>query len=230
VKSTQAIYPASTKAVGLCKGQRVFPRAALHEIKSEQAWFRRARAVRVGEEPFRVAQRAGSSAAVARAAAAAAEGEAPPDAAAAAAAGTESALYGEWQTEEYVPPAATHGVVPRGGRGHVELWTSAHIPLGTAHLREPLVAQAARKLGVDAAPAMVGFDVRDGRPVPKFDGVVVCDEHAGLLREAAAAMREQAEDKEAHKRRDEALAQWRQLLRAMKVRARIEAEYGGGAT
>ena len=75
---------------------------------------------------------------------------------------------------------------------------------------------------------MVGFDVHDGRPVPKFDGVVVCEEHAEVLREAAAAMAEQADDKNAHQRREEALGLWRTLINAMAVRRRLERDYGGG--
>jgi hypothetical protein len=38
---------------------------------------------------------------------------------------------------------------------------------------------------VDFAPAMVGFEIRDGRSIPKFDGVVVCLDAAPLLIEAA---------------------------------------------
>jgi xeroderma pigmentosum group C-complementing protein len=72
----------------------------------------------------------------------------------------------------------------------------------------------------------VGFDVRDGRPVPKFDGVVVCVEHAEVLREAAAAMAEQAEDKEVHKQHAEALSLWRALIRALAIRRRLEEQYG----
>ena len=73
---------------------------------------------------------------------------------------------------------------------------------------------------------MVGFEVHDGRAVPKLEGLVVCAEHADLLREAAAAMREQAEDKHAHQRHDEALALWRTLLRALAIRRRLERQYG----
>lgn len=139
-------------------------------------------------------------------------------------------------------------------------------------------SQAARRLGVDFAPAMVGFDIRDGRSVPRcaacpketaitpsllaracsltsshlssprrtprlaslrlttlpsphltsrsFDGVVVCEEVAELLVEAAGEMQRREEDCNAHKQRQQATAMWRSLLRAMAVRSRILAEYG----
>ena len=137
-------------------------------------------------------------------------------------------LFGSWQTQPYVPPSAVAGVVPRSPHGHVELWTARHLPFGTVHLREAHVATAAKQLGVDCAPAMIGFDVHDGRAVPKFDGVVVCEEHADVLREASAAMAEQAEDKQAHQRREQALGLWRTLLNAMATRRRLEADYGTG--
>ena len=73
---------------------------------------------------------------------------------------------------------------------------------------------------------MCGFENEGGKTFPKFDGVVVCEEHAELLREAAAAMAEQAEDEQAHKRRAEAIGLWRQLIRALAVRRRLERQYG----
>ena len=88
------------------------------------------------------------------------------------------------------------------------------------------LTKAAKQLGLDAAPAMIGFDVHDGRPVPKFDGVVVCEEHAALLREAAAAIAEREEDQAAHKQTAEALDLWRTLLRALAIRRRLEVQYG----
>ena len=90
------------------------------------------------------------------------------------------------------------------------------------------MAQAARQLGLDCAPAMVGFEIKDGRPVPKFDGVVVCSEHAEILTEAAAGMHEANEDRRLRKRRAELLGLWRSLLTNVAVRARVQAQYGGG--
>ena len=73
----------------------------------------------------------------------------------------------------------------------------------------------------------MGFDIRDGRPVPRFDGVVVCEEFAALLVEAAAARQEQADDREAHQRRAHVLDLWRQTLLSVGVRCRLQEEYGG---
>jgi xeroderma pigmentosum group C-complementing protein len=227
LRSTQMIYPPSTKPLGICKGQRVYPRSCVREMRSQQAWFRRGFDLRPGSQPVKMGAKPvalGGKAAAARAAAAA-EGEVRvADGAGASGEGTE--LFGEWQTIEHVPAMAINGIVPRSTHGHVELWTERHLPYGTVHLRGAHVLKAAKQLGVDAAPAMVGFDVHDGRAVPKFDGVVVCTEHAEMLGEAAAMLTEQAEDVEAHKRHEEALASWRLLLRSLLLRRRIEKQYG----
>ena len=62
--------------------------------------------------------------------------------------------------------------------------------------------------------------------MPKFDGVVVCAEHADMLREAAGALAEQLEDKELHSRHEEAISLWRTLIHALAVRRRLERQYG----
>lgn len=38
------------------------------------------------------------------------------------------------------------------------------------------LAPICRKLDIDYAPAMMGFDVRGGRSIPLIEGVVVCKE------------------------------------------------------
>jgi hypothetical protein len=254
LKTSQVIHPSDTRPAGLCKGQRVYPRSAVHDVRSEQAWFRRGYDVKPGEHPAKeLAPKAAGSGKKAAAAAAAAEGEATLDSlerleggggmgadgsgGAGGAAGSSSGsgggtpLFGDWQVIEHVPLMACDGKVPRSSHGHVELWTARHLPIGCVHIsaaQAGKLGQAAKQLGLDAAPAMVGFDVHDGRPVPKFDGFVVCEEHADLLREAASEMNDLAENGEAQKRHDQALALWGTLLRALAVRRRLEQQYGNG--
>ena len=68
-------------------------------------------------------------------------------------------LYGIWQTDLWRPPAAKGGTVPRGSRNNVELWTEKHLPEGCVHLNLPRISLACRKLKIDYAPAMTGFEV-----------------------------------------------------------------------
>jgi len=44
-------------------------------------------------------------------------------------------IFGPWQTEDYVPPAAKDGKVPRNEYGNVELFKPCMLPEGTVHLK-----------------------------------------------------------------------------------------------
>ena len=48
----------------------------------------------------------------------------------------------------------------------------------------PRITMTCKALELDYAVAMVGFETRGGMSVPCFDGVVVCEEHAGLITDA----------------------------------------------
>jgi xeroderma pigmentosum group C-complementing protein len=77
--------------------------------------------------------------------------------------------------------------VPRNCRGNVEVPPfAAKLPAGTVHIDISRAAAAARRLGVDAAPALVGFEPgRQGGMVPVIRGVVVCEEYAQSVTDAA---------------------------------------------
>ena len=46
-------------------------------------------------------------------------------------------VFGPWQVEDYVPPVAVDGVVPRNEHGNVELFKPCMLPIGTVHIRLP---------------------------------------------------------------------------------------------
>ena len=52
------------------------------------------------------------------------------------------------------------------------------------HLQMPRLGPICKKLGVDYAPAMTGFDIRGGRSVPTIEGVVVCKEEEATVLQA----------------------------------------------
>eukprot|EP00271_Cylindrocystis_brebissonii_P010430 TRINITY_DN26614_c0_g1_i1.p1 TRINITY_DN26614_c0_g1~~TRINITY_DN26614_c0_g1_i1.p1 ORF type:complete len:267 (+),score=42.26 TRINITY_DN26614_c0_g1_i1:116-802(+) len=77
---------------------------------------------------------------------------------------------------------------------------------------------------------MVGFDVKGGRAVPRFEGLVVCKEHEEIIQDAYAAAEEMREEKILRKREDAALSRWRLLLRAIATRQRLRDAYQGTAS
>ena len=95
-------------------------------------------------------------------------------------------LFGLWQTEPWTPPAAQNGIVPKNERGNVEVPPFAKaLPGGTVHIDAPRVFAACRRLEVDFAPALVGFEPGRGGMLPKIQGVVVCAEVADAVRASA---------------------------------------------
>jgi hypothetical protein len=44
-------------------------------------------------------------------------------------------VFGFWQVEDYVPPPAENGKVPRNEYGNVELYKPCMLPKGTVHLQ-----------------------------------------------------------------------------------------------
>lgn len=61
---------------------------------------------------------------------------------------------------------------------------------GTVHLRMPRLGMVCKKLGIDYAPAMGGFEIRGGRSVPIIEGIVICEEYEDDVRDAYQAAEE----------------------------------------
>lgn len=52
--------------------------------------------------------------------------------------------------------------VPRNDYGNVYLFKPCMLPVGCVHLRLPNLHRVAKKLNIDAAPAVTGFDFHGG--------------------------------------------------------------------
>lgn len=108
-------------------------------------------------------------------------------------------VFGSWQTEDYEPPTAENGKVPRNAYGNVDLFKPSMLPKMTTHLQceyevciyfcvtyvllvlVPGLNRVAKKLDIDCAPAVTGFDFHSGGSHPTFDGFVVCEEYVEVL-------------------------------------------------
>ena len=56
--------------------------------------------------------------------------------------------------------------VPRNEYGNVDLFQPSMLPIGCVQLRLPSLNVVARKLNIDVATAIVGFDTHHGYPHP----------------------------------------------------------------
>ena len=139
-------------------------------------------------------------------------------------------MFGEWQTKLFEAPPAVDGMVPRNEYGNVELFKPWMLPPGTVHVQETIpkylircwsktkfaflipVSIKPRRTGIDAAPAMIGWDFSGGGCHPVFDGLVVCKvspscfplEPKKIVQENEIPLREAwAKEQELQERREE---------------------------
>jgi len=147
------------------KVYHVYRRCNVHTLQSREKWIRSLRQVKEGEDPVKLVRgrrRKGEE-----------EGQ-------------QIALFGEWQTNRWKRPKINQdGSIPRSKYGHVEVWTKGHLPLGCLHVDLPRCERIAKKLGIQFAPAMTGFEVKSGRSVPVISGIVVRGEDAEIVKMVA---------------------------------------------
>ncbi|KAG2583986.1 hypothetical protein PVAP13_6KG255700 [Panicum virgatum] len=161
----QILHPKGP-VLGFCKGHPVYPRSCVQTLQSRHGWLREGLQIRENELPAKVVTRPKRTFNAQSVQSSANEDALKPT----------LELYGEWQLELLQLPHAVDGIVPKNERGQVDVWSEKCLPPGTVHLRLPRLFQVAKRLGIDYAPAMVGFDYRNGRCLPVFDGIVVCTE------------------------------------------------------
>ncbi|XP_024536390.1 DNA repair protein RAD4 [Selaginella moellendorffii] len=204
----QVLHPKGP-ILGTCGGKPVYPRTCVQDLHTKERWLREGFAVREGEEPVKIIKSRNLARKV----------EGAPDEPSLV------LLFGKWQTDPWQPPPAVDGIVPKNERGHVDVWSEKCIPPGTVHLALPRVTPVVQMLGIDFAPAMVGFEIRQGRSVPVFQGVVVCDEFKDAILQVYRAEEERREAQLREKTEAQAALRWRQLLRSMVTRERLRAAY-----
>ncbi|KAJ4826704.1 hypothetical protein Tsubulata_023393 [Turnera subulata] len=211
--------------LGFCSGHPVYPRSSVQSLKTKERWLREGLQVKAKELPAKVVKQSG------KAMKPQFSGDFDCDEADSKAT---IELYGKWQLEPLQLPRAINGIVPKNERGQVDVWSEKCLPPGTVHLRLPRVFYVAKRLEIDYAPAMVGFEFRNGRSVPVYDGIVVCAEFKDAILEVnALAYAEEEERREAaEKKRNEAQAvsRWYQLLSSIITRQRLKNRYGSSSS
>eukprot|EP00903_Cladosiphon_okamuranus_P010967 g10358.t1 len=202
----EALRPGA-KAAGLVKGSKVYLKSDVAKLRGASRWKKDSLQVKEGElgKPVKIATKKGEK-----------DGE-----------GT-SKLYGEWQTEPWVPKAAVDGKVPKNEYGNVEFFdcSPAFLPPGTEHVRGNQIGRVAAKLGVDYAPALTGFESKQGRQVPVLDGIIVCKEQSQMLREAYMTWEQTLLEKQVKARGQKVLRRWRTLFQGVLLGAQLLEEYG----
>ncbi|KAL2976075.1 hypothetical protein AAZX31_14G198700 [Glycine max] len=211
----QVLHPKGP-VLGFCSGHPVYPRTCVQTVKTKERWLREGLQVKPNEHPVKDLQRSMKPQKV-------------QDSEADDYGCTDSIeqikLYGKWQLEPLNLPHAVNGIVPKNERGQVDVWSEKCLPPGTVHLRFPKAFSVAKRLEIDYAPAMVGFEFKNGRSYPVFDGIVVCAEFKDVLLEAYAEEEERRQAEEKKRDETQALSRWYQLLSSIVTRQRLNNRY-----
>ncbi|XP_045534142.1 DNA repair protein complementing XP-C cells homolog [Papilio machaon] len=206
----EALYPEDAATLGFVRGEAVYARECVHICRSRDIWLKEAKVVRLGEKPYKVVKarpkwdRLSNKLIT----------DKPLE------------LFGPWQVTDYEPPVAENGIVPRNAYGNVELFKECMIPKGTVHIKLPGLNRVAKKLNIDCAPALTGFDFNGGWSHPVYDGFVVCKEYEEILTEAWVKDQEELERKEREKIDARVYGNWRRLIKGLFIRERLKHKYG----
>ncbi|GAB9465250.1 Molybdenum cofactor biosynthesis protein a [Globisporangium polare] len=227
----ECIYP--RKAVGIFKGQPVFLKKHIQVTRSAYQWLRLGREVKESEHdtPVKWHKKGGKQANGSNGGAAQDSDSDNDDTGGDGGSHAVNrdgarAMFGVWQTSAFMPPPVVNGVVPKNSYGNLEIWSAAHVPRHGVHVQLPRIEKVAQQLGVDFAPAVVGFEVKGDRNVPRFDGIVVAESALELLTDAHAHMQQSTIEKAIEKNQQLIAKRWERLVRRLLLGQRLEDDYG----
>ncbi|XP_062561773.1 DNA repair protein complementing XP-C cells homolog [Armigeres subalbatus] len=205
----EGIYPPDAPTLGFIKEEPVYARECVQMLHSREIWLKQARTVKMFETPYKVVN--------ARPKYDRAAGQMLP--------AQPLELYGYWQTQDYEPPTAEDGIVPRNAYGNVELFKPCMLPKKTVHLQLPSLNRICKKLGIDCAQAVTGFDFHGGSSHPVYDGFVICEEFKDIIVDAWYQEQEQEEKREREKYEKRVYGNWKKLIRGLLIRRKLQNKY-----
>ncbi|KAL8657288.1 MAG: hypothetical protein Q9226_002055 [Calogaya cf. arnoldii] len=135
-------------------------------------------------------------------------------------------LYAWDQTEWIVPPPIVDGVIPKNAYGNMDCFVPTMVPEGAVHIPLRSTGKICKRLNIDFAEAVTGFEFGKQRAVPVITGVVVAKEHEDMVIEEWEKDEEERMIKEEGKREKVALGMWRKLLMGLRIVERVRDEYG----
>ena len=138
-------------------------------------------------------------------------------------------LYSWDQTDWIIPPPIENGVIPKNAFGNMDCYVPTMVPEGAVHIPLRSTVRICKRLGIDYAEAVTGFEFGNKRAVPVITGVVVAEEHEHTVIDIWEKEEEERKIKEEGKREKAALATWRKWLMGLRIVQRVREEYGQDA-
>ncbi|KFY18785.1 hypothetical protein V493_08347, partial [Pseudogymnoascus sp. VKM F-4281 (FW-2241)] len=198
--------------------EKVYPRKDVVNCKSVETWHKEGREPKVGEQPLkRVPYRAATT------------NRKRELAEAELASGGEKILQGLYsrdQTDWIIPPPVEDGIIPKNAFGNMDCYVPSMVPKGAVHIPLRGTTRICRKLGIDFAEAVTGFEFGARMAIPIISGVIVAEENEEMVIEHWREYEAERLRKEDDKRTKAALGLWRKFLMGMRIMKRVREEYG----
>ena len=138
-------------------------------------------------------------------------------------------LYSLDQTDWIIPPPIENGIIPKNQFGNIDLYVDSMLPEGAVHIPRRNTVKICKKLGIDYAEAVTGFEFGHRMAVPVITGVVIAEEHLEAVVEEWEKDEAERERKEDEKRTKAAIGMWRKFLMGLRIVERVREEYGDNA-
>ncbi|KAG6165316.1 hypothetical protein E4U11_000530 [Claviceps purpurea] len=195
----------------------VFLRSDVVQVKSAETWHKQGRAPLAGERPLkRVPYRAATlnrKREILEAEAATGEK-------------VLQGLYSYEQTDWIIPPPIENGVIPKNEYGNIDLFAEHMCPQGAVYIPFRGVVKVCKRLQIDYAEAVVGFEFGHRMAVPVIQGVVIAEEHHDEVMVELDKDEAERTRKEDEKRRKAARGKWRRFIMGLRIVERIRQDYG----
>ncbi|KAK2624472.1 hypothetical protein QTJ16_006422 [Diplocarpon rosae] len=197
--------------------EKVFRRKDVVSCKTMETWHKEGRAPKMGEVPLkRVPYRAATT-------------NRRRELAEAEHASGEKVLQGLFsreQTDWIIPPPIENGIIPKNSFGNIDLYVDSMLPAGAVHIPLRATVKICKKLEIDYAEAVVGFEFGHRMAVPIISGVVVAEEHHDAVMEQWHQDEAERVRKEDEKSRKLVLHTWRKMLMGLRIVERVREEFG----
>ncbi|KAL9636754.1 MAG: hypothetical protein Q9164_002633 [Protoblastenia rupestris] len=138
-------------------------------------------------------------------------------------------MYARDQTDWIIPPPIENGVIPKNPFGNMDCYVPSMVPKGAVHIPLRSTVRICKRLDIDYAEAVTGFEFGKRMAVPIITGVVVAEEKEHAVIEEWEKDEEERRIKEEGKREKAALATWRKWLMGLRIIQRVKEEYGNDA-
>ncbi|KIX02167.1 uncharacterized protein Z518_08106 [Rhinocladiella mackenziei CBS 650.93] len=135
-------------------------------------------------------------------------------------------LYSWDQTEYIIPPPIKNGVIPKNAYGNIDCFVPSMVPKGAVHIPLKGTVRICKKLEIDFAEAVTGFEFGNKMAIPICEGVVVAKENEKAVIDAWSKFHEEQRRKEESKKEKLVLDLWRKFVMGLRIRERVQDTYG----